>query len=224
MNGKNRQGWKQNPEAVKADILRVAMGEFAKNGFSGARVDEIAAKTKTSKRMLYYYFGDKENLYRLTLEAAYSDVRQSEEELDLAGLPPADALRKLVMFTFDHHRKNSDFIRLVMIENIHHGEYLFQSEVIKKLNVGAIKKLEDICNRGTIEGVFRDNLDPLKLHWMISAFSFFNVSNQPTFTAIFGDALFEDTAQEQLRDQITDAIMRFTLTFSNTTDQGNTPT
>ena len=99
-----KQGWKQNPEAVKRDTLRVAMAEFARNGLSGARIDEIAAKTRTSKRMIYYYFGDKEGLYARALEAAYAKVREGEGRLDLGHLPPQAALARLVAFTFDHHR------------------------------------------------------------------------------------------------------------------------
>jgi AcrR family transcriptional regulator len=112
-------GWKQDPAGVRKNILAVAMAEFAANGLSGARIDEIAAKTNTSKRMIYYYFGDKEGLYGRVLEEAYRQVRAGEQELDLEHLPPVEALRKLAEFTFDHHSRNPDFIRIVMIENIH---------------------------------------------------------------------------------------------------------
>ena len=141
---KSRTKWKQDPQAVQHDILRIARGEFAANGLSGARMDEIASKTKTSKRMLYYYFGDKEGLYRRALEAAYDDVRKGEEALHLEGASPDEGLRRLIEFTFDHHSANPEFIRLVMIENVHNGAYLKESEVIRSLNVSAIAKLEDI--------------------------------------------------------------------------------
>ena len=106
------------------------MREFAEHGLSGARIDVIAAKTKSSKRMIYYYFGDKEGLYLRALEAAYSKVREGEARLNLDHLKPMDALRCLVEFTFDHHNTHTDFIRLVMIENIHHGEFVDKSDVI----------------------------------------------------------------------------------------------
>ena len=115
------RSWKQDPEAVRADILCAAKAEFAKNGLAGTRVKDIADRIQTSRRMIFYYFGDKEGLYRAVLEEAYRQVRQAEVALNLDGLPPVEALRKLVEFTFDHHRENADFIRLVMIENIHDG-------------------------------------------------------------------------------------------------------
>lgn len=204
---KAKQGWKQNPEAVKRDILRIATAEFAQNGLSGARIDEISAKTKTSKRMIYYYFGDKEGLYAQALEAAYAKVREGEGRLDLADLPPEEALARLVAFTFDHHRRNPDFIRMVMIENIHHANYLKKSAIIRDLNVAAIERLADIIRRGEACGAFRSGLDPVELHWKISALSFFNVSNRPTFSILFGSGIYGRAAQDSLRDQVVQMIV-----------------
>ena len=144
-----------DPEGTQRNIIEVAYKEFAENGLSGARIDEIAAKTKSSKRMIYYYFGDKEGLYLKVLEAAYSEVRAEEATLDLEDSPPRQALEKLVRFTFDHHNNNEDFIRLVMIENIHNGEFLAKSSVIQQLNVRAIGAVADLYERGVRAGIFR---------------------------------------------------------------------
>jgi len=207
----NRRGWKQDPAGVQSNILAVASTEFAANGLSGARIDEIAAKTRTSKRMIYYYFGDKEGLFRRVLEEAYQKVREGEQKLNLEHLPPVEALTRLVEFTFDHHSSNPDFIRLVMIENIHHGAHLDQSKLIKGLNAGAIEKLESICRRGKKEGLFRDDVDPLELHWLISAVSFFNVSNRATFSRLFGDRLFRAKGQKALRQQVVRMVLHSVL-------------
>ena len=150
-----RSGWKQDPAGVRKNILAVAMAEFAANGLSGARIDEIAAKTSTSKRMIYYYFGDKEGLYGRALEEAYREVRAGEQELELDHLTPVEALKRLAEFTFDHHSRHPEFIRMVMIENIHRGQYMEKSELIRLLNAGAIQKLEAICRRGRDAGLFR---------------------------------------------------------------------
>lgn len=212
----SRTRWKQNPEAVQANILRVARQEFAKNGLSGARVDEIAARTETSKRMIYYYFGDKERLYRRVLEEAYREVRAGEQDLDLEDLEPEDALRRLVQFTFDHHSRNPAFIRLVMIENIHDGAYLKQSKTIRKLNRGAIQHLERVLDRGRRSGVFRPDADPLVVHWQISAFSFFNVSNAATFSVIFGDRLAKPRGQKLLRHWVAEVVLRSVVSAPET--------
>ncbi len=203
----DKRGWTQNPEGVKRDILAVAVSEFAARGFSRAKVDDIVARTQTSKRMIYYYFGDKKGLYTRALEAAYLKVREGEAALDLGHLRPVQALSKLVAFTFDHHRENPDFIRMVMIENIHQAEALSASETIRELNIAAIDKLREICERGENEGVFRRGLDPVALHWHISAASFFNVSNRPTFSTLFGDDVFTDDGQSRLRIQTVKAVL-----------------
>lgn len=201
-------GRTQDPEGTRLNIIEVASEEFALNGLSGARIDEIAAKTRASKRMIYYYFGDKEGLYLAVLENAYRKVREGEAKLDIDGLSPLDALRRLVEFTFDHHHKHEDFIRMVMIENIHHAEYLEKSQVIRQLNVTAIGTIETLYERGVKEGLFRRGLDPLELHWQISALCFFNVSNRATFSRLFGRDLSGAKAQSSLRRNAVDMVLR----------------
>jgi len=198
----------QDPEGVKQNIIEIASEEFALNGLAGARIDEIAARTRTSKRMIYYYFGDKEGLYVKALESAYRVVRAGESKLDVDGLSPLEALKALVEFTFEHHSKHEDFIRMVMIENIHHGEYLEKSDVIRDLNVTAIGTIETVYARGVAERIFRKGLDPLELHWQISALCFFNVSNRATFSRIFGRDMGSAKVQSSLKKRVVDMVMR----------------
>ena len=201
-------GRTQDPEGTRQNIIDVASEEFALNGLSGARIDEIAARTRASKRMIYYYFGDKEGLYLAVLESAYRKVRDGEAKLDIEGLSPLDALRRLVEFTFDHHHKHEDFIRMVMIENIHHAEYMDKSQVIRQLNVTAIGTIETLYERGVRDGLFRSGLDPLELHWLISALCFFNVSNRATFSKLFGRDLSAAKAQASLKRNSVDMVLR----------------
>lgn len=201
----------QDPEGTRQNIIAVASQEFALNGLSGARIDEIAAKTRSSKRMIYYYFGDKEGLYLSALENAYRQVREGEAKLDVDGLKPLDALRRLVEFTFDHHHRHEEFIRMVMIENIHHAQYLERSGVIRDLNITAIGNIEAIYAKGVAEAMFRPGLDPLEIHWQISALCFFNVSNRATFSKIFGRDVGATAAQESLRRQTVEMVLRFVV-------------
>lgn len=199
----------QDPEGTRRNILEVASKEFALNGLSGARIDEIAARTRSSKRMIYYYFGDKEGLYLHALENAYRLVRDGEAKLDTDGLPPLEALRKLVEFTFDHHRQHEEFIRMVMIENIHHGQYLERSDIIRDVNKTAIDHIARIYRRGVSEGIFRPGIDPVDLHWQVSALCFFNVSNRATFAKIFDRDLDNEETQARLRHNAVETILRF---------------
>jgi AcrR family transcriptional regulator len=192
-----------------ADILGVATAEFADKGLSGARVDAIAAATATSKRMIYYHFGSKEGLYIAVLEAAYRRIREIESGLNLDDLAPEDALRKLVAFTFDYQQDNEAFIRLVMNENMHRGEYLARSRTIHDLNVPAIDAVRRVYQRGVQAKVFRRGVDPIDLHMSISALCFFNVANRYTFSLIFKRDLAAPESLRARRDSIVEMIVRF---------------
>lgn len=202
-------GRTNDPERTMADILTVATAEFAAKGLAGARIDEIAAAMRTSKRMIYYYFESKEKLYIRVLEEAYQRIRRIETELHLDDLDPETALRTLVAFTVDYQRSNPDFIRLVMNENIHRGEYLAQSRTIQELNVPAITEVEKVYRRGVAAGVFRPGLDPVDLHQSISALSVFNVSNHATFSLIFKRDLDAPEAVAARRQSIVEMVVRF---------------
>jgi AcrR family transcriptional regulator len=159
--------------------------------------------------MIYYYFGSKDGLYLAVLEEAYRRMREIEADLHLADLEPLAALKKLVEFTYDHHRDNEDFIRLVMNENIQRGDYLRQSKNIQSLNSIAIQSLQAVYARGVAQGVFRPGLDPVDIHSAISAFTFFNVSNRHTFGVIFKDKASLGKAETLKRQHVVDLILRF---------------
>jgi AcrR family transcriptional regulator len=198
-----------DPDGNRRNIIEVATREFAEMGFSGARVDEIAARTKTSKRMIYYYFGGKEALYIAVLEEAYRKIRGIEATLDLAHQPPEEALRTLVGFTFDYQNAHPEFIRLVMNENILNGVYVSRSKNIQRFNSAVINAVRELLVRGQREGIFRPNLDPVDLHMSISALCFFNVANRATFSSIFKRDMASRKALADRRAQIADLILRY---------------
>jgi AcrR family transcriptional regulator len=198
-----------DPERTMADIIEVATHEFSEKGLAGARIDVIAEAMRTSKRMIYYYFGSKEGLYIRVLEEAYRRIREIESGLNLEDLAPEDALRRLVGFTVDYQLANPDFIRLVMTENIHRGEFLAQSKAIQKLNVPAIDAVREVYQRGVKAGVFRVGIDPVDLHMSISALSFFNTANRHTFALIFKRDMESPAAVVARRDSIIEMVVRF---------------
>jgi AcrR family transcriptional regulator len=197
-----------DPDATRANILEVALREFADKGLSGARIDEIAEQTRTSKRMIYYYFGSKEGLYLEVLQECYRGIRAIENTLDLDHLPPLEALRLLVCSTFDYQAAHPDFIRLVMVENIHHGEHIQQLDGLGPLNAAVIERINRICLRGAEEGVMRPNVDPVDLHMTISALCFFNVSNRYTFSRIFRLNMGSKAALKARRESVANLVVR----------------
>lgn len=196
-----------DPEETRANILEVATREFADKGLAGARIDEIAEKTSSSKRMIYYYFGGKEELYRAVLEQAYHRIRSQEADAHFEALPPAEALRQYVGQTFDYHAENPDFVRLVMNENIHHGEHIGHVEGLKERNRSVIASLKAIVDGGAAQGVFRGDIDPVELHMTVSALCFYNVSNRYTFRSNFGVDMGASKAKARRRDQVADIVL-----------------
>jgi AcrR family transcriptional regulator len=200
---------KYDPEQTRRNILDVARQEFSAMGLSGARVDAIAERTNTTKRMLYYYFGSKEGLYEAVLEEAYRDIRALEQALHLDERDPREGLRELVEFTFDYHDKHRDFVFLVATENINGGKYIRDPKAFRSSNASIVKTIEDLLARGIAAGQFRDDIDPIDLHMMISSLCFHRVQNRYTFGAAFGHDPTAPKSRKRHREMIVDAILRF---------------
>ena len=197
------------PEQTRREILEAAIAEFSDKGFDGGRVDDIAGRTRTTKRMIYYYFGGKEQLYAAVLERLYGGMRDAEAALELDSLPPLEGLARLVEVTFDHHAAHPEFVRLVSVENIHGARIVAASPTIRERNAAVIGTLGALIARGQAEGSFRPGLDAIDLHMLISSFCFYRVSNRHTLTAIFGRDLTLPAVAAAQRRVIVDAVLRY---------------
>jgi AcrR family transcriptional regulator len=199
----------RDAERTRSEILEVATREFAEHGLAGARVDEIAARTRTTKRMIYYYFGGKEQLYIEVLEAAYARIRSVEREVDVEHLDPREAIRRLAELTFDHHDSHPEFIRLVSIENIHRAEHMRKSKRLANLNHPAIALIERILERGRAEQAFRRDVDPIDVHMLISSFCVFRVANRHTFRTLFERDLADPERRDHYRRMLGDMVVDY---------------
>lgn len=188
-------------------IMDVALREFADKGFSGARVDDIAHLVNTSKRMIYYHFKSKDDLYKAVLERAYEGIRETEAATGADQLSPEDALKLIVRTSFDYHCANPMFVRLVMNENILRAEHL--DVAARKSNSKIIETLTKILKRGEDAGVFRSGIDPVQLHLTISGLGFHFVSNQHTFSQVFDLDMASPTAIAARRDIAIEVVMRW---------------
>ena len=197
----------RDPARTRAELLAVATSVFAEQGYSGARVDEIAERTRTTKRMIYYYFGGKEQLYLAVLEQAYTTIREAENKLPVGDLAPVDALRKLAELTFDHHHEHPDFIRLVSIENIHHGKFIRRLGSLRALSAPTVSRLDALLDEGRAAGQIRPDVDAVDVHLLISAYCVFQVANQYTFGYLFDRDLTAPAERDHLRTMIGDVLV-----------------
>lgn len=195
----------------RAEVLDVAEEVFAEAGYSGARVDEIAARMSTTKRMIYYYFGSKEDLYVAVLERAYRGIREAEQAMDLGDLPPADAVRRVAELTFDHHHRHPSFIRLVAIENIHHAAFLKRIGALRELGTPAASLLEEILARGRADGSLRADVEAMDVHMMISAYCVFQIANSHTFGFLFDYEMRSKKQREHNRRVLGDIVVSWLI-------------
>ncbi|MBB4184459.1 AcrR family transcriptional regulator [Sinorhizobium terangae] len=181
----------RDPERTRASILAAATREFAENGMGGARVDAIAERAGINKRMLYHYFGDKEQLYLAVLEEAYIGIRTAEKSINLRDLEPEQGIAELAMFTWRYFLEHPEFLSLLGTENLHRARWLRQSTRLKELHSQLMGKLSDLLERGRAKGLFREDVDPLHLYLTMAALGYFYLSNQYTLSTIFGRDLAE---------------------------------
>ncbi|MBL8580704.1 MAG: TetR family transcriptional regulator, partial [Rhizobiaceae bacterium] len=184
-----RKPKQRDAAATRAALLSTAIREFADKGFAGARVDEIASRAGVNKQLLYHHFGNKDDLYRAALEAVYSEIREKEKALHLGDLPPLEAMRTLVGYSFDYLVAHPEFIRLVNDENAQGAPHAARSDELTEMHWPLVELLRQTLERGAAEGLFRDDMDPINVYISIAGISYFFFSNNPTLSAIFGTRL-----------------------------------
>lgn len=193
--------------ATRGALLAAAITEFADKGFAGARVNEIANRAGVNKQLLYHHFGNKDDLYRVTLETVYSQMRDKEKQLQLKDLSPLEAMRTLIAYSFDYLVEHPEFIRLVNDENAQGAPHAVQSERLTKMHWPLVELLRDALERGAAEGTIRDDMDPVNVYISIAGISYFFLSNNPTLSAIFGKKLNSPSALAQRRKHVIEFAM-----------------
>ncbi len=192
-------------------ILAAARDEFARHGLAGARVDRIATHAKLNKRLIYYYFTSKDDLFQAVLEGTYADIREAEKKLHLTDLEPAKAIRRMTEFTWEYYIAHPEFITLLNSENLHQARHIGGSERARALNSPLIDTLGLVLERGRVSGVFRGGVDPLQLYISIAGLAYFYLSNNHTLSAIFGRDLKSPKALNERLSHICDVILGYVL-------------
>lgn len=199
----------RNAERTRQAILAAATDEFAENGLAGGRVDRIAEVSGANKRMIYYYFRSKDDLYLAVLEAMYTAMRESERTLSLDHLAPLDALRTLVEFKFDFWVENPQLIWLLNGENMMRAQHLKRSTRLKEMHISLVRTIGAILDAGVANGTMRSGVDPLQLYISVSGLSYFFFSNGPTLSTAFGRELRSAAARKARRAHVMDVIMAY---------------
>ena len=199
----------RDAERTRRAILDAAEIEFADKGLAGARVDIIAVESCANKRMLYYYFGSKEDLYMAVLERAYGAMRERERELNFTNLEPLDAIRTLVEFKFDYYVAHPRIIPLLAAENMNGGKYLKRSRRLRDMHLSLIDMIRKVLALGERQGVIKPGIDPFQLYVSFSALSYFYFSNAATLSTAFGRELMSEAERKARRAHAVDVIVSY---------------
>ena len=199
---------RRDPAATRKKLLRAARREFAASGLAGARVDEIAARAGVNKQLVYHYFGDKSALYLAVLEWVYEEIRAQERKLNLEGLPPDQAIKRLIEASFDHLAAHPDFIVLLNDENRGGARHVRGSRKLEAMHSPLVSMVSTILSEGVRAGVFRGGINPVHLYISIAGLSYFYFSNTPTLSAIFGKDLSTSAAKRARRKHVVDLVMQ----------------
>jgi TetR/AcrR family transcriptional regulator len=199
---------RRDPAATRNKLLTAARREFAESGLAGARVDEIAARAGVNKQLVYHYFGDKDALYLAVLEWVYEEIRAYERKLNLEGLPPEQAIRKLIGSSFDHLALHPDCILLLNDENRSGARHVRGSRKLEAMHSPLVSMVSTILKQGVKTGDFRRGINPVHLYISIAGLSYFFFSNTPTLSAIFGKDLTTATAKRARRKHVVDLVMQ----------------
>lgn len=195
---------------LKDKIFISAIALFAEFGLTGARMEQIAERAGTTKRMVVYHFKTKENLYLQVIEYVYSMIRHSEKKLNLADMPPVEAMVQLVESTFDYHADHPDFIRIICMENMQRGRFIQQSSLLRDVNRSALTLLEDILNRGQQKQLFSKNVNARDVHRLMSSFSFHYVANSYSFSMLFEENADPAAQRQYYREMAVQVVLRYT--------------
>lgn len=202
----------RDPEATRARILAAAKSEFAKKGLGGARVDVIAERAAANKRMLYHYFGNKEALFRITLEDAYGDIRAAEARLEIERDDPVTALKRLVRFTWQYYLDNPEFITLVNSENLHKARHIRGSDRMRDISRPFVARMQALLERGAALGLFRKGIDPVQVNITIAAIGYYYLTNRFTGSIVFERDFMTDRALSDRLEFNIKTILRLVCT------------
>ncbi|MFB5151597.1 TetR family transcriptional regulator [Burkholderia orbicola] len=207
----NQPKIKRDPEGTRRRILMAAAEEFANGGLFGARVDQIARRAETNERMLYYYFGSKEQLFTAVLEHAFSALTEAERVLDLDGVAPVEAVTRLAHFVWDYYRDHPELLRLINNENLHEARYLHKSTRIREMMSPIVAKLGNVLMRGQKAGLFRGDVDPLRFYVTLSGLGYYIVSNRFTLAATLGRDFTDTDERAAMVRMNTEVLLAYLL-------------
>ena len=194
---------------TREKILQRATSEFARKGFDGARMDEIAARCGVRKYTVYYYFHSKEGLFIAVLEHVYQTFRARQREISVRGLAPVQAMRQLVKHTYAAFLEHPEAVAIMNSENIHRGRHIRRLGGLRELYNPLVETIREVIQKGADQGIFRRNIDPVTIYIALSGLCYVYIANRFTLEAIFGLNMISKTSQKSWVSDVTDMVLSY---------------
>ena len=203
---------------TRRDILEAAEQEFAEKGFYGARVDRIAQLAEINKRMIYEYFGNKEELYQKVLISVYGRLGEQEVQLLTQHPDPTDSIIQLIRLHFDFLRDNPTYVSLLLWENLNQGKN-FEAVEIRGMRDPALLEIRRVIRHGKNQGVFREEVDEDQFLLSLLTFSFPYFSNRHTLSQLLGMPMDLEEDLDKRVAHITEMLLLYLRKDPNEVDE-----
>jgi AcrR family transcriptional regulator len=179
-------------------ILDAAIRCFAAKGFAATTIKDLASEADVNSALLYYYFTDKQTLYRETLRHVAQRLSDSAGRRLDDDLPPDEVVRRFVQQQAEFLIANPHVPRLLLREMLEHtGRHAEQA--IVSLIAGVFTTLCDVIRRGQEQGVFRADADPKYAAISTVSLVAYFVIARPVVGVALGDGLTGPT-EERTRE------------------------
>jgi TetR/AcrR family transcriptional regulator len=200
-------GSRGKPEETRREILDAAIQEFAFEGVAGARTDSIAKAAGVNKALLYYYFGDKEDLYKAALEAVFSGL-VSELHVVLQGpLPPGEKILHYALSHFDYIATHREYGQLVQYEMMRAqtGRSEHMKQMVQRFFKPLLVEVSKVLLDGASRGLFR-KLDPVQFAVSLTGINVFYFISAPIQSVMEGADPFSPERLQQRRASAADML------------------
>ncbi len=192
----------------RKDILDAAEILFAEKGLYGTRVDDIADKASINKRMIYEYFGCKEELYKAVLVKVYGKLTEKEIGLLSEDISCIEAIRKIIVLYFEFLRDTPTYVNLILWENLNKGKYIEELD-LSSVKDAAFEMLRRVIKRGKDEGVFRKEADTEQVILSLLTYTFAYFSNRYTLSKLLSRNLYDEDNTKKRVQSVTEMFLDY---------------
>ena len=180
-------------------ILDAAVRVFARRGFNGCRVADIADEAGVAYGLVYHYFGSKDEVLDTLFLERWNVLLEVIRELDGRDLAPREKLHAIVAFIVDSYRHDPDLMKVIIVE-VTRAANSFGRTHLPKIRE-AYDLIADIVEAAQADGTFRPDVTP-----DFAAMAFYGAIEQVLTGWIFGLLPREEAYFERAKQLVVETV------------------